>query len=90
MRDCGSRIFENINRSRVDSILKGLTDHGSIVTGTNPWEVDTRNHGVRLRGAWNEAALQLSITVTDADWYVPSTKILKNIESLMLIVQDEP
>jgi hypothetical protein len=89
MRNCGTRIFENVDKSSVDAILKGLIDHGSTVTGTNPWEVDTRNHGVQLRGEWNEEAARLAITVTDADWYVPSTKIWRNIESLMRIVQEE-
>jgi hypothetical protein len=89
MRNCGTQIFENISRSRVDSILKGLIDHGSVVTGTNPWEVDTRNHGVQLLGEWNEAASKLAITVTDADWYVPQRKIWENIDSLMRIVQEK-
>ena len=82
------RTFEDINKSRIDAILKGLIDHGSLVTGTNPWDVDTRNHGVLLRGEWNEETLQLSITVTDAYWYVPREKIWENIESLMRFVQE--
>ena len=89
MRNCGTRTFESIDKSRVDAILKGLTDNGSLVTGTNPWDVDTRNHGVRLQGVWNEDASILTITVTDADWYVPQTKIWENIESLMQNVQDK-
>jgi hypothetical protein len=89
VRNCGERIFEDINRSRLDAILKGLIDHGSLVTGTNPWDVDTRNHGVRLRGAWNEHASRLTITVMDADWYVPQKKIWESIASLMQLVPEE-
>jgi hypothetical protein len=84
----GMRTFENINKSRIDAILKGLIDHGSLVAGINPWDVDTRNHGVLLRGEWNEETSQLTVTVTDANWYVPREKIWENIESLMLIVRE--
>jgi hypothetical protein len=87
MRNCGTRTFENINKSSVEAILKGLIDHGSIVTGINPWDVDTRNHGVRLRGDWIEEASKLTITITDADWYVPGKTIWENIESLIRLVQ---
>jgi len=88
VRNCGTRTFENIDRSRVDAILSSLIGHGSLVTGTNPWDVDTRNHGVRLRGAWNEQASELTIHVIDADWFVPRKKIWESIESLMRIVQE--
>jgi len=89
VRNCATRIFENIDRSRVDAILSGLIDHGSIVTGSNPWDVDTRDHGVRLRGEWNEAESLFSVTVTDADWYVPQAAIWKNIVPLMQLVQEK-
>ncbi len=88
MRNRGERTFENIDKSRIEAILKGLIDHGSLVTGMNPWDVDTRNHGVLLRGEWNEESSKLTITVMDADWYVSRGKIWENIESLMRIVQE--
>lgn len=87
MRNCGTRIYESIDRSRVDAILKGLIDHGSVVTGSNPWDVDTRDHGVRLRGEWNEEASKLAITITDADWHVPEKSVWKSIEPLMLLAR---
>lgn len=87
MRNFGIRIYDNIDRAKVDVILKALSDHGSLVLGNNPWDIDTRRHGVLLRGEWDEAASMLSITVTDADWYVPREKIWENIDSLMQAVQ---
>ncbi len=90
MRNCGARTFEKIDKSGVEGILKVLAEHGALVTGTNPWDVDTRNHGVLLRGEWNEDSSKLTITVTDADWYVPRKKIWENLESLMQIVQKTP
>ena len=88
MRNFGMRTFDNINKSRVDAILKALRDHGALVTGNNPWHVDTRHHGVLLQGTWNDETSELSITVIDADWYVPQTKIWENIESLMQIAHE--
>ena len=89
MRNYGTRIFENIDKSRVEIILKGLIDHGSVVSGINPWDIDTRNHGVRLRGDWIEESSKLTITITDADWYVPGKQIWENIESLIRLVQED-
>jgi hypothetical protein len=88
MRNFEKRIFDNINKSGIDAILNGLGSHGSVVTGNNPWNVDTRQHGVRLRGDWIEETSQLTITVIDAGWYVPSKKIWENIQSLILLVQE--
>ncbi len=88
MRNCGKRTFENIDKTGIDVILKGLIDHGSRVTGMNPWDVDTGDHGVLLRGEWNEESSKLTITVTDAAWYVPRGKIWENIEALMRTVQE--
>ncbi len=88
MRNCGTRTYDNIDKPRVDTILNGLASHGSLVTGNNPWDVATNNHGVRLRGEWNQETSKLTITVTDADWYVARRKIWENIESLMRHVQE--
>jgi len=78
-----SRIYEKIDKTAVDVILKALADHGAVVSGTGPWNVDTRNHGVKLLGEWDGDASKLCITVTDSDWYVPQSKIWENIDSLM-------
>ena len=86
MRNYGSRIYDDIDKTKVNAILKALIDHGSVVLGSNPWNVDTRKHGVLLLGEWDEEASRLSITVTDADWYVPQEKIWENIDSLMQAV----
>lgn len=89
MRGHGTQRYENISREKVDAILEGLTSHGSVVTGENPWFVDTHNHGVHLKGEWNEGTQTLAITVTDADWYVPRSAVWENIDSLMRDVQEK-
>jgi hypothetical protein len=88
MPDYGTHIYGNISRRRVDSMLEELIAHGSRVTGNNPWIIDTKVHGVLLKGEWNEKALTLEITVTDANWYVARKAIWKNIDSLMYHGQD--
>jgi len=85
----GSHSYDNINKTKVEAIINALTDHGSIVTGSNPWSIDTKKHGVRLQGDWNEETATLDITVTHADWYVPSKTLWENIDSLMSQVPDE-
>jgi UDP-glucose 6-dehydrogenase len=85
----GTHSYDNISRAKVEAIINALTAHGSIVTGYNPWSIDTRKHGVRLQGDWNEETSTLDITVTHADWYVPGKTLWENIDSLMSRVQDE-
>jgi len=80
--------FENISREKVAEILNILAANGSTITGDNPWAVVTNNHGVTLKGEWNEADSVLSITVTAADWYVPHKTVWENIDSMMRRIQD--
>ena len=87
MPDRAKHIYDNIDKAKVDAILRALTEHGSRVTGDNPWTVDTQKHGVMLKGEWDEAALSLTITVTDTPWYVPRKAVWENIDSLMRRVQ---
>lgn len=85
----GTHSYGNINREKMDAIINALEAHGSAVTGQNPWSIDTRKHGVRLQGQWNEETATLDITVTHADWYVPSGTLWEKIDSLMGRVKDE-
>ena len=86
MKNYGNRIYDNIDQAKVDAILKVLIDHGSLVRGDNPWNIDTQKHGVLLLGEWDEVASKLTITVTEADWYVPREKIWEKIDSLIQAV----
>lgn len=88
MPDYGTHNYENISRIKVNAILDELISHGFLVTGNNPWIIDTKKHGVLLKGEWNEATLALAITVTDADWYVTRKAVWENIDSLMCRIQD--
>jgi len=85
----GTHSYDNISRTTMETIIAALTTHGSRVTGDNPWTIDTQKHGVRLKGVWTEATSTLDITVTHADWYVPSQTLWENIDYLMGRVQNE-
>ncbi len=87
MKDIGIRKYDNIDRAKINVILKALNDHGSRVLGNNPWDIYTQKHGVLLRGEWDEGASVLSITIRDSNWYVPRQTIWENIDSLMQAVQ---
>ena len=89
MSKYGTHSYDNINKTKVEAIINALSAHGSVVTGTNPWSIDTQKHGVRLEGRWKEETATLDITVTHADWYVPSKTLWENIDSLMGRVHDE-
>jgi len=84
----GTHSYGNIDRLKMDTIIDALATHGSIVTGNNPWSIDTKKHGVRLQGDWKEETATLDITVTAADWYVPGKTLWENIDSLMSQVNE--
>ena len=83
MNDYGRRRYENIDRERVDALLRALRRNGAAVSGDNPWEVDTHQSGVKLRGRLNEAASSLDVIVVDRDWYVPSSMVWHLIDQLV-------
>jgi hypothetical protein len=84
----GTHSYDRISKAKMDAIITALTDNGAFVSGSNPWSIDTRKHGVRLHGEWNEETATLKISVTEADWYVPSRTLWENIDALMSRVQD--
>lgn len=83
MKGCGTRYYGNITKQKVDAIISELKDNGAMITGDNPWYVDTNQSGVKLRAEWTETTLTLAVTVTDSHWYVPSTKIWKKLDALL-------
>ena len=85
-----TRHYQNISAKRINAMLDELIRNGAIITGDNPWDIDTRQSGVKLRGAWCEATLILLVTLIGKDWYVPSSKIWETIESLMQQVSGLP
>lgn len=84
---CGAHHYGKIDQAKIDAIIAQLKKHGAKVTGNNPWDFDTDNHGVKLRGSWDKATSTLTIIVTDKDWYVPCGKIWDTIDPLIHHIQ---
>lgn len=80
---CGEHHYANITQAKVNAIMDALKKSGYNVTGNNPWDVDTKQYGVKLRGTWNSANLTLSIIVTDKWAIVPCNKIWEKIDPLI-------
>jgi hypothetical protein len=83
----GTHRYESMSRQKVDALLRALRHYGAAVSGDNPWEVDTRQSGVKLRGRLDEAGSSLEITVVDRDWYVPCWTIWRRLDQLILRAQ---
>ena len=77
---CGTRTYPNVDEAAKNEILKRLADSGATVTGNNPWDVDTHNHGVKLRGTWNSNTETLSVIVTGKNFYVTCKRIWDELE----------
>lgn len=78
-----SKKYKNITQEKMERILNALRSKGFYVRGTNPWDVDVRQHGIKLRGTWEKEPETLLIKVTDCNWYVPYAQIWKVIDPLI-------
>jgi hypothetical protein len=83
MAGCGSRRYEKISGDKIEIMLNELVSRGFIITGRNPWAVDTRQHGMLLKGEWDETVSTLTITVLHIGWYVPCDAVWNTIDSLI-------
>ena len=59
MKGRGTRTYHNVVRQSVNAMLDELRKNGAKITGNNPWFIDTRQSGVKLRGEWSEDASSL-------------------------------
>lgn len=61
---CGVRTYRGITPRVKDALLVKLRAEGMGVTGNNPWNIDTRQYGVRLRAVWDPRASVVKLIVT--------------------------
>lgn len=90
MNNSGIHYYENIGMYQVGEMLRALRENGATVAGTNPWEVNTHQHGVRLRGKFHEATSKLEVAVIDRAWYVSFSMIWQKIDGLMSEIRAMP
>lgn len=83
MPECGVREYRDINKKKLGMILSEAASQGAIITGSNPWDIDTRLHGTVLRVKWDETKMTLSIRVVRANWYIQCETVLNKIDTLL-------
>lgn len=79
--NCGSRTYANVGDNTIQAILTALQQGGAVVTGDNPWDVDTRQHGVKLRGTWDPNSGMLVVEIVDSDFVAPCSRVVSAIDS---------
>ncbi len=77
----GSREYSNISKKGIDMILSEAVSRGAIITGTNPWNIDTRFHGTVLRLWWNETNMTMAISVVSVNWYIRRETVWSAIDT---------
>lgn len=61
---CGARTYKRVTEQIKDKLLAKLSAEGMAVTGNNPWNIDTRQYGVRLRAVWDFRVSELKLVVS--------------------------
>ncbi len=84
-----AHIYPTIDKPKVDKIIEALKANGSNISGNNPWEVDTHNHGIKLIGTWNNATSTLKVEVTDKAFYVPCSTIWENLDAMITHIGEQ-
>src|ERR1700690_2009335 len=79
----GTREYGDIGKTRIDMMLAEAILRGATITGSNPWDIDTRLHGAVLRVRWDEYKMTLAISVVDINWYVPSETAWNTIDNML-------
>jgi hypothetical protein len=67
---CGARSYARVTEQIKDKLLAKLSAEGMAVTGENPWNIDTKQTGVKLRAFWDSktSSLKLIVTSTGLGW----------------------
>lgn len=83
MPGCGTREYGNISKLKIDKMLADAASQGAVITGANPWSIQTRLHGIIVHGRWDEARTSLAVSVVAVNWYVPCETVWENIDALL-------
>jgi hypothetical protein len=77
------RSYPGITTALISTMVHDLAAGGFRVSGNNPWDIDTRLHGIKIRAEWQERSSVLSMTITDRNWYVSHDDVWSAIDTLM-------
>ena len=78
--ECDVQTYYNVTSAAKDTLLTKLNAEGMTVTGNNPWNLDTGEHGVKLRAIWDFRSNELKLIVTSKQFYVPCSEVWKRID----------
>ncbi len=82
-----TRNYAGINNTKIAMMISDLIEGGAIITGNNPWNVDTRRHGVMLKAEWNETASTLVVSIAHSGWFVSRRRIWSILDELISHIQ---
>lgn len=77
---CGVRSYPRVTPQVRDAILAKLHADGMIVTGDNPWDVDTQMAGVKLRAVWDPRTQVLRLIVTASALFATCEVIWERVD----------
>ncbi len=61
---CGIHSYARVTQLVKDMLLDKLHGEGMIVTGDNPWDIETHQYDVKLRAIWDPKEQSLKLIVT--------------------------
>ena len=79
--ECDAHTYPGVTPAIKEAILAKLASAGMVITGDEPWDIDTNNHGVRLRAVWDPAAAVLTLIVVHKDAFVPCMLIWPEVDA---------
>ncbi len=81
-KDNSFKEYTKIDKNNIKYILTNMKEKGLVITGNNPWHVETGSHGVKLKGEWDEKSLILTISIIEKAWYVSNSDIWKKLNDI--------
>ena len=87
MPGADTRNYGGIDHAKIDIMIRELSEGGAIITGNNPWHINTRHHGVILTAEWNETASTLVVSIAHSGWFVPRQRVWSILDELIGNVQ---
>lgn len=84
---CGVRTYPRVTERAKNDLLVRLREEGMSYAGNNPWNIDTRKYGVKLRAIWDPDAQAVKLIVTSGRGgylgLVTCEEIWKEIDPIM-------
>jgi hypothetical protein len=81
---CDVHTYKNVTSKARDALLARLHSNGMVVTGNNPWDIETNTLGVKLRAVWDPRARELKLIVTAGKgWPATCERIWERIDPII-------